>query len=168
MAFIPYENITYKTDLKLGEVIKKLSDEIEHETERPKIFTFDHLKPYSGTIDGGNFKIRRNLYYQNSFNPIIYGKAYEENDVTKINIKMKMHRIVIIFMSIWLGFTFFQCITFVLASIVEKKFELFNLIPFGMLIFGYLLMTGSFKSESLKVKKHFAKLFEEECSSANV
>ena len=42
----------------------------------------------------------------------------------------------------------------------SQSFEPLTLIPLGMLIFSYLLVTGGFKYESVKLKKYLSELFE--------
>jgi|GEM_PF-3448503 len=44
----------------------------------------------------------------------------------------------------------------------DQNFEPVILIPLGMLVFGYVLVTGGFKYESVKSKKYLAQLFEAE------
>jgi len=161
MAFIPYENINYETELKFHEIIKILNSIIEPRKIIRILSIFnDNLKPYEGEINNNKFKICKIIRYRNSFNPIIYGTINNENNVTKINLKMKLHSFVKIFMIIWLGFT---CITFLTGLIglilnTEAKYSL----PFGigMMVFGYLLMTFGFKYESKKSKEYFKTLFK--------
>jgi len=94
---------------------------------------------------------------RNSFNPTIKGKLHEDENGTTIEVKMRLHIFVGIFMTIWLGFAFL----FLLAGLTGAAPE-FILTPFIMLLFGYGLTTGGFKYESIRAKKHLAALFEAE------
>ena len=69
-----------------------------------------------------------------------------------------MHIFVYIFMTIWCGGVGLGFIAILISSINENKFEPAIFIPFGMLIFGYLLTTGGFKYESSKSKMDLEKI----------
>ncbi|MEN7550522.1 hypothetical protein AAG747_21560 [Rapidithrix thailandica] len=75
---------------------------------------------------------------------------------------MRLHPLVMVFMLIWLGGVGMGCLA-VLGSFSKRhNFDSMSLIPFGMLILGYVIVTGGFKYESIKSKKYFAELFEAE------
>ncbi len=164
MKFLPYENITYRTKLPGYEVIKRLSENIE-----PReffFFGFNHdRKTYQGNIEHNGFNISRvTVFRRNSFNPIIKGKLHEDNTGTTIEVKMRLHIFVGLFMIFWFSGVFIG----ILAAITIAASEPipFILIPFVMLIFGYVLTVGSFKYESIRAKKHLAELFETEIKTS--
>lgn len=158
--FLPVENLIYKTKLSKEQAIQKLNDNIEVE----KSFGFGinnstYSKPYIGQIIGNNFEIKRAINYRNSFLPQIKGEIYTEFDGTKIKVNMKPHNFVLIFMGIWFSVVFIACLatTYVLFT---QEFSLFSLIPFGMFLFGILLLFGAFKTESSTSKKDLTRIFE--------
>jgi len=128
------------------------------------IFGSSDHKPYEGSVNGNSFSITRIIVYRNSFLPRINGIIEKDFNGNKINVKMRLHVFVIVFMFIWFGGIGIGCLA-VLATgfkFGSQNFEPMSLIPFGMLIFGYALVTGGFKYESIKSKKYLAQLFEAE------
>lgn len=126
------------------------------------IFGSGNHNPYEGSINGSSFKINRIIGYRNSFLPIINGVIEKDFNGTKIKVKMRLHTFVIVFMFIWFGGVGIGCLAFLPMIFNSQDFESMVLIPFGMLIFGYALVTGGFKYESIKSKKYLAQLFEAE------
>ena len=160
--YLPIENIIYKTKLSKEQTIQKLADNIEAE----KSFGFGahnytYSKPYIGQIFGNTFEIKRAINYRNSFLPQIKGEVYSEFDGTKIKVKMKPHSFVLVFMTIWFGGVFIGCVATTFA-LFTQNFSPFFLIPFGMLIFGIVLLLGAFKTESKKSKKDLVQILEAE------
>jgi hypothetical protein len=161
MKFLPTENITYKTKLKEEEIFGRLSDLIEPEkTFRFGIFSSDSSKSYEGQINGQTFDIKRIIGYRNSFLPRINGIIERDFDGMTIKVKMRLHIFVIVFLCIWCGGVGLGCIAFLTQALGSSEFNPATLIPFGMLIFVYLLTMGGFKSESNRSKKDLQTIFE--------
>jgi hypothetical protein len=161
MKFLPTENITYKTRLKEEEVVKRLSDLIEPEkTFRFGIFSSGASKSYEGQINGQTFVIKRIIGYRNSFLPRINGIIERDFDGMTIKVKMRLNIFVIVFLCIWCGGVGLGCIAFLIQAFGSSEFNPATLIPFGMLIFVYLLTMGGFKFESNKSKKDLQNIFE--------
>tara|TARA_Y100001934_G_C12346411_1_gene773062 strand:+ start:1401 stop:1910 length:510 start_codon:yes stop_codon:yes gene_type:complete len=166
MRYLPFENITYLTKLELEEIQKRIDEVIEPEKtfRMTGIFKSSDHKPYEGTVDGNSFNITRIIGYRNSFLPKISGVIEKDLKGNKINVKMRLHVFVIVFMFIWFGICGVECLA-VLAigfNFFSQNFQPITLVPFGMLIFGYALVTLGFKYESIKSKKYLAELFEAE------
>jgi hypothetical protein len=161
MAFLPWENIEFKTNLTKEEIINRLNNVVE-----PKgVFGIYFLKknsfgkPYDGEIYENGFKIKRITFYGNPFKPIIVGNIIENNEERIISIKMRCNYFVLGFMIIWFG----GVIISLFNSLVKAKsgFDIVSGIS-GELIFlavVYLLMTFSLIFESKKAKKLFNELF---------
>lgn len=164
MKYLPFENITYRSKLDADVIIEKLKKEIEpRKTFRMTgVFGNSNHKPYEGSIEGKTFNISRIIRYQNSFLPKIKGDVNKDINGTRINVKMRLHLFVIIFMFIWFGGVGFGCFTVLSIAFIKKSFDAIYLLPFGMLLFGYLLVTLGFKYESIKSKKYLSQLFEAE------
>ncbi|WP_290698807.1 hypothetical protein [Lacinutrix sp.] len=162
MKYLPFENITYKTKLESEEILKRVAGIIE-----PKknfrisgLFGGNNNKPYEGSIGLNSFKINKIIGHQNSFLPRIKGKIVKDFNGTQVNVKMKLSIFVIAFMCVWFGGVIVGCFVGLSSFLDSTSFEPMALIPFGMLIFGYALVTVGFKYESVKSKKYFAELFE--------
>ncbi len=160
MKYLPFENITYRTKLEPEEIQKRINEVVEPKKtfRMTGIFGRRNHKPYEGSINGNSFSIMRIISYRNSFLPIINGIIEKDFNGNKINVKMRLNIFIMVFMFIWFAGVVIRCIS-VLASgfkFGSNSFEPMSLIPFGMIIFGYALVTGAFKYESNKSIKYLA------------
>jgi undecaprenyl pyrophosphate phosphatase UppP len=62
-------------------------------------------------------------------------------------------------MSICISFFALEFLTNIINSISDMEFKFYRLVPMAIIIFGYILMTGIFKSECSKSKNYFEELF---------
>jgi len=157
MSFLPYENLIYESNLTESDLRNRINQNIEPK----KIFRIGFKNKntkYEGCLNGNNFEINRIISYRNSFLPKIKGVIIQANGVTRINVKMRMHIFVYIFLTIWCCGVVLAFIAITISSINNKNFEASIFIPLGMLIFAYLLTTGGFKFESSKSKKDLEKI----------
>jgi len=145
-TILPFENILYKSSLSQDEAYNRLTDIINTE------YTYT-----GGWINNTTFKISRNISCRNSFLPEIKGEFCKDTEETLIRVRMRLHLVVQIISGFWLIFVFFFCII-VLTSEFQKE----TLIPFAMLLFGIVMIIGSFKSESRKSIKDLSRIFEAE------
>lgn len=164
MKYLPFENITYQTKLDSEEILSRINEIIEPKKtlRMTGIFGSSDHKPYEGSINGSSFNINRIIGYRNSFLPRIKGNIEKDFGKTKVNVKMRLHPFVLVFMIVWCGGVGLGFLAFLTATIGKGTFEPAILIPLGMLLFGYGLTTGGFKYESIKSKKYLAELFEAE------
>ena len=161
MAFIPYEKFSYTTKFKSDEILKI----IKNNTEKKKNFRLlgpKSEKPYAGQIYNNIFRLSKEISFTNLFTPLVYGAIIEENGKTTIRLKMTLHMIVNIVMAIWIVTILFILINNLKALFTgnAKTDNLFT--TFGMMLLGYVFMTGAFKAESKKVKEELRELFEAE------
>ncbi|MDK2771532.1 MAG: hypothetical protein KYX68_04805 [Flavobacterium sp.] len=164
MIFLPKENIIYKTKLEPIEIIYRLNNVIEpYKSFRLKgILSEKEFKEYEGEIINNTYNVKRIISYRNSFLPRIEGEIIKDLSGTKINVKMKLHSLVLFFMIIWMSLTLIFFLFLLKEMIKAEKFS-FEIFPaLLMLIFGYGMTLGGFKYESIKSKKYFEKLFEAE------
>ena len=165
MKFIPYEHLKIKTRLSADEVSKRLDEVIE--PKRSFRWFEANRKPYQGNIEGPSFEISRIIHYRNSFLPIIKGEIQPEMSGSSVHITMRPHGFIIAFMIVWLGgvgFFFFIMLVSFISSMTQNNIRdaAVLLIPGGMFAFGYALLLGGFKFESIKSKKFFRDLFQAE------
>jgi hypothetical protein len=160
MKFFPYEKYKLISPLKQEDALKKLAAAV---TIGPtSLFASSRQdKYYQGKISGYSFEITRIIGYRNSFRPVIIGEISSYLG-SEINIVMRMNMAVIIFCCVWMGGVLIAAIATLAAQINSGKFLLPGLIPFAMLLLGYILFTGGFKYESIKAKKFLKELFEAE------
>jgi hypothetical protein len=165
--YLPFENYVMTSKLSVEEVKRRLADNIEPKKSlRLSVFNRGSNKPYEGQILGDTFTISRIINYRNSFLPVITGHISTFLGKTQINVKMRPVTFVLIFISLWLGIVGLACLGIILVGLIQFKQVLQNgfspmiLIPFGMFLFGCLLITLAFKAESKKSKKFLEQLFE--------
>ena len=163
MAFLPWENIEFKTNLTKEEIINRLNNVVEPKGVFGIFFLkkYSYGKPFEGEIYENGFKIRLITFYGNSFHPIIVGNIIENNEERTISIKMRCHYFTLGFMSIWFG----GIIIGLFNNLIKAKSGV-DIVSgiIAVLIFlalGYLLMTLPFKFESKKAKKLLNGLFND-------
>jgi len=160
MKYLPFEEIIYTTNLRPKEVLSRLQENLQpfrtFDLKKVTAVRRNDLKQYEGKVNRDTFEIKRAINYRNSFLPISKGRVEQHGDGSKITVKMRMHTVVLIFMIFWMTVV---SIAFLGMLIVKGFSDLIILIPFGMLIFGYLLSTMAFKFESNQTKIHLEKLF---------
>lgn len=104
MKYLPFERITYRTNLSEQEVLTKLSSFVE-----PRKFGLgrNQIKEYEGYIDNYSFEISRVIKYRNSFLPEISGRLQKNNLGTQIEVTMKLNLFVLFFLLVWCSFALF-------------------------------------------------------------
>jgi hypothetical protein len=168
MKYLPFEDFILTTPLTVHEVQKLLTEKVE--TMQGSLFGNSPKtnKPYRGEVTSESFRIYRIINYRNSFLPEITGRYKTNDNGTQIQIKMRPNTGVLVFMSIWLGLVGIVCIVIFVVMLMSMK-EVFKggfspmvLIPFGMFVFGYGLVTLGFKSESSLSKNYLIKILTAE------
>jgi hypothetical protein len=153
MEYLPFEHLIYKTNLSEQEVLARLSDFIDK--KKIRIFRNNITKEYEGTIDGNSFEISRIIKGRNSFQPRISGEIRQNNYETKIEIKMRLHWSVFIFLLFWCVFVFFALIMIFTNA---EKISAVSFMPLLMLLVAYLFTMFGFKIESKRSKKDLEKM----------
>ena len=173
MTFLPFENITYKTKLGEGEILKRLHDlTVPTEKLRFELAGLNASKPYSGEINREQFNIKRMIKYVNSWLPMIYGTIKYDAEWTIINVKMRMRTGVTVFSFIWIAlmgvvsylaltagpfYQFYVDFKYPFSVYLER---LFHWIPVGAIMLMYIGTMSAFKYESRKSMKDLQKIFE--------
>ena len=151
MVFLPFENITYLSDLTESEVYSRLRNAVEPRSYR------NYTKPYSGEVNDASFKIQRVIDYRNSFLPRIIGTIQANQSGTEVNVRMGLHPGVLVFLFLWCSFATVLFVIFVMNSIGNAGF--FPFIPILFLLFGYAISTIGFQYESRKSIEELRKIF---------
>ncbi len=153
MKYLPYEKITYKTNIPPGAVMMLLRSNIDL-TNTWKSYTYTDGNPYFGEI------------YKNDFTPIITGIVEPDADGSKINVKMKLYKSVIIFLLIWfvpiILVTIICSLAFIFSILFDEGIDFAYLAPWLMFGLGYAIVMLPFKYETRKTKEYLADLFEAE------
>ena len=156
MKLWPYDSFEIDTQMTAEAIAAVLNDRIEP----TKWFRWleDH-KTFQGTITRDGFKITRIINYRNSFLPIISGFLHPGPSGISVAIRMRLHPIITAFMFVWFGVAL-GIVAFIAALFGRQTEEhLVLLIPFGMLFFGWALMSGVFWFEAKKTKPILIEMF---------
>ncbi|MGB3078743.1 MAG: hypothetical protein WBB31_06670 [Saprospiraceae bacterium] len=161
MNLLPIKNLSYRSGLKSNEIIERLTAVTEAEKLiRIPLFNDAETKLYEGHITDQNFSIRRIIKYRNSFLPRIKGEIIPESSGTRINIRLRLHIVIIIFVIFWCTMVGIACFVFILLSIKDGKLNPFALVPFMLLLFGYGVTVAAFNYECNKSKPDLEQIFQ--------
>ncbi|WP_118976034.1 hypothetical protein [Taibaiella koreensis] len=143
MILLPAEHISFKTSLGKEEVLQRLTTMLTPPPHSSRSFWGGFSgAAYKGKIAMDGFAISREIRYRNSFLPRISGKIYTDVDGATIEVRMRLHPLVLAFICIWaLGVGFAA-----IAALSAGGPAAF--IPAAMLLFLYVLVMGAFKFES--------------------
>lgn len=165
MMLLPYECLTIETRLSPEEARRKLTSVVEPRSWF-RSFGSGH-KPYQGEVSGYEFKVTRVILYRNSFLPVIKGEIHPEGNGSAIHITMRPHILVLVFVAVWLGYAGYLFLSYlgdiILSSLQIHTAQIYPIVllaPGALLVFGYALLMGGFKLESVKSKAFFQELFE--------
>ena len=156
MTFLPFERLTLRTELRSGELYRRLAAAVEPVRWIRNPFSRDH-KPYEGKISSSGFKITRVIHYRNSFVPIVTGRVRDEGAGCVVEIILRPNVIVVVFMALWLSVVAGGAISIV-AEVSRGRSAVAALVPFGLSVFGYALMQAAFVFESRKAKQFLDQL----------
>jgi len=149
MIYFPhYQHIIIST-LNNNEVSEKILSVMEPEKFLRIPFTIGK-KPFQGVQNDNSFVFRRIINYGNSFLPTIDLKCKtKSHNQIEIHIVYRLRTFVKYFWLFWMIMVLFFAIMFLLAAATGEfhgeKYALF--LPFGMLVFGYLLCIVPFNIE---------------------
>ena len=118
MNLLPFENIEIKSPLTKSEVENAVKSNIAWTTELGISFTKKSTLDYEVVVENGTFKIRRILKSgRNSFIPIVTGTISDNgNSGSRIGLKLRLHKIIIIFTVIMTMFSGMMLITSLFSS----------------------------------------------------
>jgi hypothetical protein len=172
MIFLPFEKFSLVSPLSFDEINGKLLYYVEPKKAIRGIGNLP-VKPYEGKILTNGFKINRSIGFtasglksignrnKNSFRPRIIGKLEKTNIYTTIHINMRMTYSTIIFMFFWLVFLSVLAILYIPRQIADEgsiQFESYIILFF--IVFGYGIMMGGFKTDSIKSRKYLSEILK--------
>ncbi|BAJ01649.1 hypothetical protein SVI_1678 [Shewanella violacea DSS12] len=119
------------------------------------LFSLVSAREYNGSVTKNGFLISKNIYYRNSFLPLIEGKVKPSINGSHIIVTMRLHALVLCFMFVWFCGVGIGCVA-VLSHLDNFSFPL--LIPFIMLFSGIIIVSGGFWFEASKQKTKLVEL----------
>ncbi|MDH5181779.1 MAG: hypothetical protein OEZ39_01340 [Gammaproteobacteria bacterium] len=118
-------------------------------------FAGEH-KPLLGTYADRSFKLCRHISYRNSFLPVATGRIKAQDNGSVIDVSLRMHMAVIVFMAVWSAFFLYGTVATIYMSF--SGMDTLNPVVIGLFLFGYLLMQGGFWFEAAKIRKLLAEI----------
>ena len=162
IPLLPYKQLVFESSLSKEEVVRRLSLEV---ASRRWGWFERRTEKFEGAVTEGGFQISRIIRYRNSFLPVIQGRFYPLAKGVRIEVTMRLHMAVLIFSIVWLSIVGVGALAFGSQIIATGKIEAGMLIPFGMLLFFYLMVTIGFGVEASKARKQLSGILEAEASS---
>ncbi len=148
MKFFPYNRVRIETDKSKEQVLEILRKNTD---PYPSFCIETSQYPFRGKIAEDTFTLHRTILYNNSFLPLIKGRITEDN-ITIVDVVMRLHAVIAVFMFVWLGSVGAVCFLVLMKLILGRQFEPLLLLPYLMFAFGYTLMTLPFQLEANKAK----------------
>jgi len=159
MKFWPSDRFEIETTMSPEAIVTALNSKIEPK----KLFrlSLDHA-PFQGDISRDGFRITRIVHYRNSFLPVVTGKFLAGDSGTKVAIRLGLHPVVTAFMCVWFGIVGLAVVV-ALAGLPSglAPTSPVPLIPLGMLVLGWALVSGGFWFEAKKQKRMLIEMFKE-------
>jgi len=157
MNLLPYDKFEFKVTLPPWDVCRRLVENVSEETFWGELFSTSESKPFKGDVQEASFKIRRRIWYRNSFLPILHGEMETIADGTRIKIRMKLHLFTQIFLIAWI------------SAVVFSDFlgDGDYMMGFVFLIFAALLTYLGFWFEVKKSRLALLSIFEDVFTIAN-
>jgi hypothetical protein len=127
MNLLPFENIVIFSPLSKNEIKNSLKNNIEWNTELGMTFNKNAIRDFEGFVKGGKFKIRRILKSGiNSFIPIVTGHIIDNINGSKIELRLKLNKVVTILAIVFTIFSGSIFITTLFSKPNEQSVELMN------------------------------------------
>ena len=145
MNLFPFESYEINSEKKSEDILSAIAAKSEKWSLR-NLFLSNN-KPLTGDVKGSRFKVYRSIKYRNSFLPVAVVEVKSLGTGSNAKITLRMHAFVTVFITIWLSMTLLAGIAFLYKSNGAMTFA-----PFGMFLFGYLLMQICFWIEVPKIK----------------
>jgi hypothetical protein len=169
MKILPFGNTTYYSHFSSEQIKLKLAEKITPIDPTIKLASLGYYKkraelskkyPYEGVVEGNTFNINRIIGYRNSFLPMINGNIIQDGEGSKIEVKLKMHPFVLVFMVVWFISVIFICLAVIASLFFSNEFEPKSLLVFLFPIFGIALLYVGFTPEKKKIGTFLEQLFQ--------
>ena len=117
----------------------------------------DVTPPFIGKIEGDFFRIRRDIRYRNSFQPLVWGRISSVPMGTRISVTMFLHPIVALFVAVWFCGVGVGVWSFFHAPGSTNHWV--SIVPVCLLVFGIALVCGGFFPEAIKARRLLEQAF---------
>lgn len=158
IPLVPYQKFVIEVPYSREELIRRLGSEISGRPQ-DRGSSGERTKSFKGEISDEGFQISRIINYRNSFLPVIEGRFSPQVKGVRVEIKMKLHSVVLIFCIVWLCF-FGRFVIAAATNILDAgRVNIRMLFPFGIFLLFYLIATIAFGVEAKKASRLLIKIF---------
>jgi len=103
-----------------------------------------------GSVGENSFRLRKRIFYRNSFQASLSGKLIDDNGETRLHCRVGLHPFVTAFLAVWIGVVLIGCIAMIVSlasgAIPANQWPQ-AAIPFLMLAGGFaILKVGQYLS----------------------
>lgn len=138
MIIFPSYDCSFESNKNPEEIYTILKSVVE-----PQKSYFFHVEraEFIGEVSSRGFKIYKNIGYRNSFLPVIRGSVEVRENKTEVVIKMRMHRFITAFITLWLCGVGLFLILGIMDAFKEGTTEALSLlsVPAGIIVFEQIL-----------------------------
>jgi len=153
--FLPFERFVLDTPAAPEEVRDRLLNAVG---PRRKLSIRNPESPFIGTVDANSFELLPVLGYRNSFAPIARGSFSSGVAGTRIEVRMHMLPVVVIFVAAWLLLAAVFLVVALIAAFRDPSRWWLPLVPLAFIALGYGLTTLSFSFEARRMRTDLALL----------
>lgn len=158
MRFLPYQRLTLVSALPPKDLMERLRASTGEWAASWSLV--NQPKTYTGSVSEDHFKIQRQISYRNSFNPQLIGRVHVHGNLTTIELTLRLHPFVSMFMGVWCGGLLLFVIGDLGSAIRTGDMHPTLLIPMVMLVFGYGMSTVFFHVERSKAVNELSTLLQ--------
>ena len=165
ILLLPYHRLVFESQFRKEEIIRRLSAEVARRRISFGIFE-NRREKFEGEVSETGFKINRIIRYRNSFRPVIEGEFSPLVKGVRIDVRLRLHTMVMIFSLLWLGFGLVASGAVIFQFISTGGFATGMFIPIAMWLFYIPLMTIAFGVEANKAVKLLSEIFAADAASS--
>lgn len=119
-------------------------------------------KPYTGSVNGNEFQIRRILNYRNGFLPTITGTLEQRDNGTAIDVKMNLDSFTLLFLWLWVGMMSLGTCCTLASSLSSGNFPWISFVFPIFCFYAVAVTVAGFQYQVRNSKAFLSKLFEVE------
>jgi hypothetical protein len=157
--FFPYKRIVIPTSLTIEKCVSLVSTAISPYRTINTWFS-SSSKEFEGSVNEQGFKIQKVIHNRNSFLPVLNGKFIQFEKGTKIEVRLSLDTLVLVFTSFWLAGMGGVFLLLVIGSISAGAPNKFVWYPLAGIVFFYFMILVGFGSYAKRTEEFIMNLFE--------
>lgn len=154
MPLLPFERYEIRSALPAAEAASRLAAAVEPERRfrREKA-----ARAFEGEVGGAEFRIRRIIGSRNSFLPTIHGRIVPDAGGSRVRCTLTLHPLTAVLTALWLAGVLIAGGS-ALGPLPPGQSGWSRVVPLGMLLFGWGLVSGAFTVEARRARRLLSEL----------